>query len=127
MRIARQDDDNDEEFGAPSVAIKIKYDLKRLACMKLSKAIIDNELRQNDAEQFMRLMDISYSDNLAKVALFNRKLNERKPLPLPEDVGELVMHINEAIENFNFREINYINYSRAVTIAQAKLISFLFH
>ena len=33
MRAGRQDEGNDEEFGAPSNAIKLKCDLKRLSCL----------------------------------------------------------------------------------------------
>ena len=125
MRVARQDEDNDEEFGAPSNAIKLKYDLKRLGCLKLSEAIIEkNELRKSDAEEFIQLMNIRYSDNLAKVSLFNKKLNERKPLPLPADVQKLAKYINDEMEKFDHVDVTYQKYVRAVTLAQAKLISF---
>ena len=125
MRVARQDEDNDEEFGAPSNAIKLKYDLKRLGCLKLSEAIIEkNDLRKSDAEEFIQLMNIRYSDNLAKVSLFNKKLNERKPLPLPEDVKKLAKYINDEMEQFDHADVTYTKYHRAVSLAQAKLISF---
>ena len=125
MGVSRQDADNEEEFKAPSNAIKLKYDLKRLACIKLSEAIIDkNELRKSDAEAFLQLMDISYSDHLARVALFNRNLNIRKALPLPSDVQKLAAYINQQMTVFNRVDVSYNTYLRAVTLAEAKLISF---
>ena len=48
MKVARQDKDNDEDFGAPSNAIKLKYDLKRLGCLKLSEAIIEKKDLQKE-------------------------------------------------------------------------------
>ena len=125
LRISQQDEDNEEEFKAPSNAIKIKYDLKRLACIKLTEAIIEkNALRQKDAEDFSKLMDMSYTDNLAKVALFNKMLNARKPLPDPNDIKTLSAYLNKEILNFNSIEVSYEQYKRAVVLAEAKLISF---
>ena len=123
MRVARQDEDNDEEFGAPSNAIKLKYDLKRLGCLEFSEAIIEkNDLRKSDVEEFIQLMNIRYSDNLAKVSLFNKKLNERKPLPFPGDVQKLAKYINDQMEKFDHAGVTYAKYHRAVALAEAKLI-----
>ena len=89
------------------------------------EAIIEkNALRQKDAEYFSKLMDMSYTDNLAKVALFNKMLNARKPLPDPNDIKTLSDYLNKEILNFNSIEVSYEQYKRAVVLAQAKLISF---
>ncbi len=125
LRIAQQDDDNVEEFKAPSNAIKMKYDLKRLACIKLTQAIIaKNALQQKDAEDFVKLMDMSYTDNLAKVALFHKMLNIRKPLPDPVDIKVLSDYLNKQLLDFNTVEVSYEQYKRAIVLSQAKLISF---
>lgn len=125
LRISMQDDDNEEEFKAPSNAIKMKYDLKRLACIKLSEAIIEkNALRQKDAEDFIKLMDMRYTDNLAKVALFNQHLNTRKPLPDPHDIKALSEYLNRQLAIFDVMEVSFERYKRAIILAQAKLISF---
>ena len=81
-------------------------------------------MQKSDAEEFIQLMNIKYSDNLAKVSLFNKKLNERKPLPLPADVQKLAKNINDDMEKFDHVDVTYEKYVRAVSLAQAKLISF---
>ena len=125
MKTSIQDEEAEEEFEAPSNAVKLKFDLNRLGNIKLGKAIMSgNKEEKVEAEEFLQLMKIKWSDNLAKVALMNRKLNVRKPLPLPEDVKKLAEHINSELNNFDYNDISYSSYRRAVTVAIAKLVSF---
>ena len=81
-------------------------------------------MRKADAEEFIKLMDIRYNDNLAKVAFFNKKLNKHKPLSLPADVKKLAKYINDELEKLDHVDVTYEKYVRAVTLAEAKLISF---
>ena len=61
---------DDEDFASPSITIKLPYDIKRLVSIKLAEAIVSgNSQVKQDCEEFLKLMTISWSTKLAKVAL----------------------------------------------------------
>ncbi len=120
-----QDDDDEEELGSPSNAIKLQYDIKRLCSIKLAKAIMNgDEKRKKEANEFLQLMEISWSSKLARVALQRKRMNRKKPLPLPEDIQKLASYLNGELDDFDPADTSYPNYRRGVMLVEAKLISY---
>ena len=59
---ALQDDDCEEQFGAPSNAIKLGFDIKRLASIALVDAMIHRDKeRRRELKDFLSLMDMKWS------------------------------------------------------------------
>lgn len=80
LKVAKQDDDNDDNLQAPSNAIKLGYHLKRLCNLKLGLAIRHgNDDQRRASKNFLKLMEIEWCSKLARVNLEEgkeiRKLN----------------------------------------------------
>ena len=81
----------DDDLTSPSNAIKLSYDIRRLAEMKMSRAMDDTDTergdrRRKEAKRFLTKMQISWCidvKKLAKHVLSERQLNTRVELPDP--------------------------------------------
>lgn len=125
LMCANQNEEDEEVIGSPSNAIKLQYDLKRLTSIKLANAIINKDpKKKKEAEEFQQLMTISWSTKLVRVALQKKSYNNKKPLPLPEDIKQLASHINSEIREFDTGDTFYENYWLGVILVESKLISF---
>ncbi len=87
-------------------ALKLGFDLKRLASIKLGRAIMkEDEKKRKEAEDFLTLMTMQWSMRVSKLArtkLNERSFNRRRPLPLPSDFKKL--------SAFMVREVQAIKY-----------------
>lgn len=87
LKVAKQDDDNNDNLEAPSNAIKLGYHLKRLCNLKLGLAIRQgNDDKRKASKNFLKLMEVEWCSKLARVNLEERRRNKRVELPLPSDV-----------------------------------------
>ncbi|XP_060064937.1 uncharacterized protein LOC132545279 [Ylistrum balloti] len=125
LKVARQDEDDEEKIEAPSNAIKLAYDLKRMGNLKLANAIkqCDN-IKKSEAKDFLKLMQLEWTTKLSRVALEERKHLKNKPLPLPEDVQKLAVYLRSEMENFNIEDTSYENFRNGVILAEAGLITY---
>ena len=125
LRVAKQDEGDEEDLAAPSNAVKLSYDIKRLVSIKLAKAIrSENTKDRQEAEDFLKLMSIEWSTKLARVTLEDRKHNKKTPLPLQEDIQRLSEYLNDQIREFKTQDASYKNYRSGVILAESKLITF---
>ncbi len=96
LRVACQDVFDEEELGSPSNAIKLSFDIKRLVSIKLAQAIMNgDEEQKKQCNEFLQLMAISWTTKLATAVLLKRRLNARKPLPLPNDIENEIGSIHQ--------------------------------
>ncbi len=126
MTVSGVDVFDDECFGAASNAIKLKYDLMRVANIKIVDAIINkDDTARKDGEDFLYVIKHRWSNNLARVALMRRRLNAKIPLPEPNDIKKLATYLNEKLKAFDRAlPATYSNYRHAIQLVLAKLISF---
>ena len=86
-----KDVDDRNELKHPSVAIKLGFDISRLASWKLAHCIkIGNQKQCNDAQDFQQLMKIQWSVKLIKLAtivLNQQRFSSKKSLPHPNDIA----------------------------------------
>ncbi|KAJ8045348.1 N-lysine methyltransferase KMT5A-B [Holothuria leucospilota] len=125
LKVARQDALDEENLGAPSNAIKLSFDIKRLTNIKLAKAIQDGDQNaRQKAKDFLELMAIDWSTKLERITLEERKNVEKKPLPLPNDVMKLSKHLRKEALECNLKDDSYNNFRNVVIVALACLISY---
>ena len=123
MLCAAQDADDEEDLSTPSNAIKLSYDLKRLGSIMLAMAIKQgDDKKRRDAKDFLHLMNICWTNKLAKVTLDERKFNSKKPLPMPGDVQKLARYNQEQLNSLDLHDNTYTTFRRAVILAEARLV-----
>ena len=93
--------DDEEDLASPSSAIKIGYDLAKMANMKIGTAIKKGYRYQRDAAaDFMILMKSEWTSRVTKVAhkvLRERRLMKHAELPLPSDLKKLNDTVDEGL------------------------------
>ncbi|XP_033758150.1 uncharacterized protein LOC117340499 [Pecten maximus] len=119
-------ENQEKELQNPSSAIKLGYDLSRLASLKLGFSIkaSDEKLKQ-EATDFLRLMQLEWSvkvTKLARVTLEERRFNKEKELPHPEDIAHLATYMVEALKTLDLSEPNEAIFREAVILTQARLL-----
>ncbi|OWF34468.1 uncharacterized protein LOC110445058 [Mizuhopecten yessoensis] len=125
LKVARQDSDDEENLEAPSNAIKLSYDLKRVGNIKLAKAIKNgDEENRKAAKDFLKLMEIEWTTKLSRVLLHERKNNKENLLPLPKDIEKLASYIKREMEAFDTADTSYDNYRKAVVLVESNLITY---
>ena len=123
--------DDLEDLKAPSTAIKLGYDLKRLAGAKLGLAIKQgNAMAREKAKDFMKLMNMEWTLKVNKIAsttLQMRKFNKDCSLPEPEDIEKVTAAIKKEIltvaENLR-KKTNQSLFRRGVMLAETRLLLF---
>ena len=122
---ALQDNDQEEEFGAPSNAIKLGYDIKPVASIALADSLLKRDMeKRRDLKDFLKLMDLKWSSKLARVCLINRQYNKRTPLPLPEDMESLAKYLKKELQELDTNDKSMSNYIHAVQLVQARLVTY---
>ena len=90
------------ELKHPSVAIKLGFDISRLASWKLAHCIkIGNQKQRNDAQDFQQLMKIQWSvkvTKLATIVLHQHRFSSKKSLPHPNDIACLANFLTWELE-----------------------------
>lgn len=125
LKVAKQDDDNDDNLQAPSNAIKLGYHLKRLCNLKLGLAIRHgNDDQRRASKNFLKLMELEWCSKLARVNLEERRRNKKVELPLPSDVKKLADYLKVEIESFDKGNLTYENFKKGSTLTEAVLITY---
>ena len=114
LKVALQDDMDEENLAAPSNALKLSYDIKRLCDVKVGCGIkTGNKVMREEAEDFITLMRIEWSTKLERELLEERKAEKKRHMPLPSDVEKLAPYHKQEAKNMNLDEASYENYRRA--------------
>lgn len=125
LKVAGEDAHDEENLKAPSNALKLSFDIKRLANIKLGKAIESHSKDKKEAAQdFLQLMSIQWTTKLERVVLEERRRVENKPVPLPSDVVAFSKYLTNEAVSCNFEDMSYANFRKVVIVALAALISY---
>ena len=96
--------DDEEDLLKPSNALKLGFDLKRLADGKIGHALTTgNKAEREEAEDFLKMMQIYWGSRITKLAIVileQRKYGEEVHLPHPEDIKELYMYLQRTLADF---------------------------
>ena len=126
LMVASVDMDDMEDLEHPSNAIKIGFDLKRVAGSKLGVAIKAKDYeRKQDSKDFLRLMELEWGTKvtkLARVTLNERFFNKGINLPKQEDIIKAATYMNEEIKKLDLTVKDKATYQKACTLALAKLV-----
>ena len=118
--------DDEDDLKAPSTAVRLGYEIKRMLNFKWAEGIkSNNEQTIKDSKSFMKLMTIEWAlkvTKLAKVTLEIRSFNKEKSLPDPLDIQNLQAKIREDIKAFNDKDKSPMNFRAAAQAAQARLL-----
>ena len=115
--------DDEEDLTSPSNALKLKYDVKRLVnakwafCIKRGKGE-----EEKQCKKFLHLMEIEWGERVTKLCrmvLDQRRYEETKELPAPEDVKKLTGYL---IQELKQTELDSSNFLRLVALAQSRLM-----
>ena len=121
-------DMDDEDLKSPSNAIKLGYDIKRMASVKMGTAIKDeDEKKEKEAKKFLKLMDIEWHlkvTRLARAILTTRSFNRFNQLPLPSDVTKIADYLQAKILQLDLTDICYTNFRNAAILTLARLTLF---
>lgn len=125
---ASPDMDDEEDLKAPSTALKLGYDIKRLVGSKWGIALRNNESTDaGDCRDFLKLMKFEWSVKVSKVAFVTlqvRRFNAEKALPLPEDLFKLQNHVKQELKSLDLSDYSFSTYRRAEVLAQTRLLMF---
>jgi len=136
ISISLPDMDDEEELRSPSNAIKIKYDLVRVAHTKKLVASMEydkdrkNEFWQHQKDEAKEILDnISekWREKVTKQArkiLNARQLNRVRHLPKPEDIAKLCNHVKLKLEEADYSKelVTWDRFRSIVQLAQARLM-----
>lgn len=110
----------------PSTALKIGFDLCRLASVKLGNSIKSGEEQGClDASNFLNLMKLEWTVKVTKIAkstLNERHFNAQKSLPDPEDIAKLAKYITNELANFDVENMTPDNYRKGVILSESRLL-----
>lgn len=118
----------EEELQHPSTAIKLGYDIMRIASAKLGYCIKNNDEKgRQEVTDFMSLMKMEFGTKvtkLAKVTLNERRFNKSKDLPLPKDVAKLSSYLLDEIKKIDLNQKDAISYRKTLILAQTRLLTY---
>ncbi|XP_063965463.1 uncharacterized protein LOC135156624 [Lytechinus pictus] len=125
IKTCQPDDADEENLKAPSHALKLGTDLKRVTSIILANAIKkgDNS-RRRAAKDFLTLMSIEWSTKLERVLLQERKNKKKQPLPLPKDVERFAVFLKEEALSADLKDYSYTNFRKNAIIALTNLICY---
>jgi hypothetical protein len=126
------DDDDEEDLASPSSALKIGFDIGRLAHLKLGIAIREAiKTMKEEAELLSTLMKMEWTLKVSKLAqqkLNQMKLTKSSPLPVPEDLSSISKHLKTGLVTLDFRRHSTDQtsdvYRRAVVLTQTRLLTY---
>ncbi|XP_062610759.1 uncharacterized protein LOC134272385 isoform X2 [Saccostrea cucullata] len=122
------EEDENADLKNPSTAIKLGYDLSRLANAKLGIGIKEgNDKAKTEASEFLQLLRMEWSvkvTKLARITLDVRHFNKRKELPDPSDIAKIAAYLVREIKNLDLtpNNSNEIVFREAVVLAEARLL-----
>ncbi|XP_078310283.1 uncharacterized protein LOC111116385 isoform X1 [Crassostrea virginica] len=121
-------EDENEDLKNPSTAIKLGYDLSRLANAKLGIAIKEgNDGGKKEAGEFLQLLRMEWSvkvTKLARVTLDLRHFNKKKELPDPSDIEKIAAYLVREIKKLDLTISNCseIVFREAIVLTEARLL-----
>ena len=123
---AAPDMDNEEELECPSNAIKLGFDIKRMANIKIGLAIQNGQTKdKQDAKDILKLMGVFWGTRvtkLARVLLNERHFNKAKILAESEDIEKLNKHLNNCLQEMDYSMVNTARYLDMCEVVTAKLV-----
>lgn len=118
--------DDEEDLQAPSTAIRLGYEIKRMLSAKWAEGIKSkDEAAANDSKSFLKLMKFEWSTKVTKLATVTlqvRSFNKEKSLPEPEDIIKIQEKIRNDIKNFDEKDTTPQNFRFAAEVSQARLL-----
>ena len=134
LRCGSQDIDDEEELAHPSAAIKVGFDIKRMANIKIGLALRqhDHESKQATAD-FAVLMNMEWTGKVSKIAhklLRERKMNKRAHLPVPSDLASLATYLVKELSSLDIDvtkpalDESEAHYKRIVMLTQTRLLMY---
>ena len=121
-------DDETSNLQHPSTAIKLGYDIMRLAAAKLGYCIKQSdETGRQDVTNFLSLMKLEFGTKvtkLARVTLNERQFNKKNELPLPNDIAKLSKYLLEEIKNVDLTKKETNTFRRVVILAETRLLTY---
>ena len=118
--------DDEEDLEAPSTAIRLGYDIKRMLNAKWADGIKENDEKSiRDSKSFMKLMKMEWATKVTKLATVTlqiRSFNKEKSLPDPKDIVKIQKKIRQDIQAFDDHVNTTENFRIATRIAQARLL-----
>ncbi|XP_033737472.1 titin homolog [Pecten maximus] len=129
---ANVDADDEEDLASPSSALKIGFDIGRLAHLKLGITIREGNIKgKEDAEQFNSLMKMEWTLRVSKIAhlkLNAMKLRKTSPLPVPEDLASISTYLKSELKGLDLTQRSSVKtsdiYKRAVILTQTRLLTY---
>ena len=122
------DFDDLEDLKSPSNAIKLGYEIKHLLAAKKGYAIRSgNKGWKEECSDVLELMNAEWSTKvtkLARVTLNERRFNQAKALPDPEDVRKLSKYLQDELSQANLKDNSRENRQKVAQLTQAYLISY---
>ncbi|KAK3108247.1 hypothetical protein FSP39_004029 [Pinctada imbricata] len=116
---------DDEELKYPSTALKLGFDVSRLAGAKSCYGITNrkDELR-NEADDFTKLVEKLWKVHVKKRAatlLEERQFNKKTELPLPDDVAKLAKYLVDSLKSLKLTADPAV-FQRVVVLTEARLL-----
>ena len=110
----------------PSTALKVGYDLSRLASANLGFCIkSQDEKGKQEASEFLRLLQMEWGvkvSKLAQVTLDERHLNKLKELPLPDNSVKPSSYLINKIKELDLINPCESSFREAVVLTEARLL-----
>jgi hypothetical protein len=118
--------DDEEDLKSPSTAIRLRYEIKRMLNVKWAEGIKgNNEVTVTESKSFLKLLKSEWSTkvtNFATRTLQVRMVNKDKSHPEPGDIIAIQKKIQEAISNFDVKDISPQNFRLAEEMTQVRLL-----
>ena len=97
-----------DELKHPSVALKVGYDMSRLAGLKLAQSFkIYDDIGKIDAQEFLQVMKLQWATNVSKLAhtvVNERHFKERRQLPNPKDTQTLAEKLTSSSNDIDLSD-----------------------
>ena len=118
--------DDEEELEIPSNSIKLGFDIKRMANIKIALAIENGQSSdKQDAEEVLKLMGVLWGTkvtNLSQVILNEKHSKKAQILPDPGNIKRLNEHLNSRLEEIDYSVVDTAHYLDICEVLSAKLV-----
>jgi len=118
--------DDEEDLQAPSTAIRLGYEIKRMLSVKWAEGIKSKDkTAAKDSKSFLKFMKFEWSTKVTKLATVTlqvRSFNKEKSLPEPEDIIKIQEKIRNDIKTFDEKDTTPQNFRFAAEVSQARLL-----
>ncbi|XP_014676676.1 PREDICTED: uncharacterized protein LOC106816566, partial [Priapulus caudatus] len=124
--------DDEEELAAPSNAIKLKYDIKRLLHAKWAFAMKvkrdeTSEAIAKDCKIFLKLIEVEWAEKVTKLArwmLTKRSFSKSKEIPAPDDIRCLTQYMIVELKKCDLKNSDKDTYHRVVRLVMTRLMCY---